>query len=41
MKKTLGFLSLAVALAVTALAHTSPLASKGAYCNDCCKGTCG
>jgi hypothetical protein len=41
MKRTIAFLSFAVLLAITALAQTSPLAAKGAYCSACCKGKCG
>lgn len=41
MKRTLAFLSFAAILAITALAQTSPLSAKGAYCSACCHDKCG
>ena len=41
MKRTIAFVSLAVALAAAALAQTGTLKAKAIYCNDCCHGNCG
>jgi hypothetical protein len=41
MKRTIAFVSLAVALTAAALAQAVPLKAKAMYCNDCCKGNCG
>jgi hypothetical protein len=41
MKRTFALISFAAALAIAALAQTSPLGAKGATCGDCCNGKCG
>ncbi len=41
MKRTIGLLSFAAVLAITAFAQTSPLSAKAIVCHNCCHDKCG